>query len=190
MDQVANQKSKPLSKGCVIAAAVPAGICGLLTLICIISSFIPTNPIKLASSMAQVDIPKGATVLTNDDTGPSLPIPGNASDGYTFLIVQIPPKRMLEFSLALADSDVWKSLPLPQEFIDNEWLLQPDNGTIPLDTPTGYYLFVDWQEEYNKTHSEKSNDTTEPFYERDNFNFTFGLYDDKTGMLYLWSLDT
>ncbi|MFZ5856375.1 MAG: hypothetical protein ACOYZ6_06055 [Chloroflexota bacterium] len=190
MKQSKSQTTNASPDGCTIVAGIVSAVFLLLILACIISFVIPTNPITLASSMAQVDIPTGVTVRTNDDTGPGLPIPGGASDGYTFLVIQIPPAKISEFSQTLTNSNIWKPLPLPQEFIDNEWLLQPDNGTIPLDTLKGSYLFVDRQDSYNKNHKERRYDTSQPFYERYSFNFTFGLFDDKTGLLYLWRLDT
>ena len=173
------------------------GLLVLLTLACIASclipTFIPANPIKLAGSMLDVDIPEGSTVLTNNDTGGRLPFPGGASDGATFIILQIPPEKVVEFADTLADSPSWKALPLSPEFAGHEEEFQPSfgiEGTIPITTSTGYYFFVDWQEEYNKEKGEQEYDTTKPFYERISENFTFGLFNDKDGKLYVWGIDT
>lgn len=159
---------------------------------CLIPIFIPRNPIKLAGSMLDVDIPKGSTVLTNHDT-PGLPIPGGASEGDTFIILQIPPEKIIEFADTLADSPSWKPLPLSPEFAGHEEEFQPSFGieeTIPITTSTGYYFFEDRQEEYNKKKGEQIYDTTKPFYERYSKNFTFGLFNDKDGKLYVWGIDT
>jgi hypothetical protein len=160
---------------------------------CLIPIFIPGNPIELAGSMLDIDIPKGTTVLTNDDTGPGLPFPGGASDGYTFIILQIPPEKSDEFINTLEASPLWKPLPLSPEFTGHEEEFQPAfdiEGTIPITTSTGYYFFVDWQAEHNKESGEQVYDTTKPFYDRYSENFTFGLFDDKDCKLYLWRIDT
>lgn len=160
---------------------------------CFFSIFIPEDPIKLAGSMLDVDIPEGTTVLTNNDTGPGLPFPGGASDGYTFIILQLPPDKIAGFSDSLAKSSVWKPLPLSPEFSGHEDAFQPSydiEETIPITTSTGYYYFMDRQAEYNKKKGEQVYDTTKPFYERDSENFTFGLFNDKDGKLYLWRNDT
>lgn len=160
---------------------------------CLLPIFIPENPIKLAASMAKVDIPKGATVLTNEDTGPGLPFPGGASDGYTFIVLQIPSEKFAEFTDALEASSRWKPLPLSSEFAGHEDEFQPAfdiDETIPITTATGYYFFIDRQAEYNRQEGEQVYDTTIPFYERWSQNFTFGLFNDQDGKLYLWRIDT
>jgi hypothetical protein len=160
---------------------------------CLISAAIPENPLKLASSMLDVKLPWGTTVLINHDTGPGLPIPGGASNGYTFMILQIPPEKVAEFKKTLETSPVWKPLPLPQEFEGHEDEFQPSFGIeemIPITTSTGYYFFIDYQEEYNKRKGEQIYDTSKPFYERRSENCTFGMFNDKDGKLYLWNIDT
>ena len=176
---------------------VTAGLLVLLPLVCIgsclFSVFVPVDPLELASSMSGVDLPKGTTVLTNNDTGPGLPVPGGASDRYTFIVLQIPPEKIIEFAGTLEKSSLWKPLPLSPEFAGHEDRLQPSFGieeTIPITTSTGYYLFVDYQEEYNKEKGKQIYDTTKPFYERYSENFKFGLFNDKDGKLYLWRIDT
>jgi hypothetical protein len=171
--------------------AIPIGFC---VFYCVLEPLLPGRPIRLAKSMIRTDLPGGTTVLTIDDD-PGLPFPGGASDGYTFIILQIPSEQTSEFANSLNESQSWKRLPLPVVFLVNESLLQPDitddqENTIPLDSPNGYYLFIDHQEEYNQTHRDQTYDTKKPFYERASFNFTFALFDEKTGKLYIWSLDT
>ncbi len=169
---------------------------GILVLVCILSCvlpyIIPVNPIRIASSMLKVELPKGTTPVTSDDM-PGLPIPGGASDGYTFLILQIPPEEITEFTGTLERSPFWQPLPLPAEIAKQEWLLQPSfdiKEEIPIATSTGYYLFRDYQDEYNQRKGEQIYDTETPFYERHSFNFVFGLFNDKDGKLYLWELNT
>ncbi len=160
---------------------------------CLISIFVPANPIKLTGTILDIDIPKGTTVLTNHDTGPGLPIPGGASDGYTFIVLQVPSNKISEFTDTLEASPLWKPLPLSPEFVGHEEEFQPSfdiEETIPITTSTGYYFFIDYQEQYNKKKGEQVYDTTQPFYERNSENFTFGLFNDKDGKLYLWSIDT
>jgi hypothetical protein len=132
-------------------------------------------------------------VLTNN-IEPGLPIPGGASDGHTFVILQIPSEKIVEFTGILEKSPFWKPLPLSLEFSGHEEEFQPSlfsiEETIPVTTSTGYYFFIDYQGEYNKQKGEQVYDTTQPFYERDSEDFGFGLFDDKDGKLYIWSIDT
>jgi hypothetical protein len=178
---------------------ITAGLILLLVLACVasclISVLIPENPIKLASSISRVTLPKGTTLVTNNDTGPGLPIPGGASDGYTYLVLQIPSEKMVEFESTLKQSSYWKPLPLSAELADHEDIIQPSisggiEETIPITSSTGYYLFIDSQEEYNNSSGEQVYDIATPFYDRYSYNFTFCLFNDKDGKLYIWSLDT
>ena len=172
---------------------------GLLVLACIASCLapilIPEEPISLARSMSRVEFPKDTTIVTNNDTGPGLPIPGGASDGYTFLVLQIPPEKIGEFTTTLIKSSFWKPLPLSSELADHEKYIQPSfmygvEETIPIATATGYYLFIDRQEEYNISTGKQVYEIATPFYERSSYNFTFCLFNDKDGKLYLWRIDT
>lgn len=172
---------------------VTAGLLVLLPLACIasclISILIPRDPIKLARSFSEVELPKGTTIVMNNDTGPGLPIPGGASDGYTFLVLQIPPGKIVEFTATLEKSPLWKPLPLSAQLAEQEeGILQPSisggiEETIPIATSTGYYLFIDRQEEYNKSSGEDVYDIATPFYKRYSYNFTFCLFNDQDGKL-------
>jgi hypothetical protein len=176
------------------------GFCVLLVLACMASClasiFIPEDPIKLGSAMAEVELPKGTTIAKSNDTGPGLPIPGGASDGFTFIVLQIPPEKIAEFTTTLAKSPYWKPLPLSPELAgQQEKLLQPSiaggiEEVIPIATSTGYYLFIDRQAEYYKSSGEYLEEIPTPFYKRHSYNFTFCLFNDKDGKLYLWRLDT
>lgn len=171
----------------------------LLVLACIASCLapilIPEDPIRVARSMSGVELPKGTTILTNIDTYTGLPIPGGASDGYTFLVLQIPPQKIGEFTTTLEKSSFWEPLPLSPELADHEEYIQPSfiygvEETIPIASVTGYYLFIDRQEEHNKSSGKQVYEIATPFYERYSYNFTFCLFDDQVGKLYLWRSDT
>lgn len=162
---------------------------------CLVSLLVPQDPIKLARSISRVALPKGTTIVSNNDTGPGLPIPGGASDGYVFLVLQIPMEKIAEFTNTLSNSPDWKPLPVPAEFAEHERVLQPSisggiDESIPITTSTGYYLFIDHQAEYNKRTGRDSYAVATPFYERPSYNFTFCLFNDLDGKLYLWRLDT
>lgn len=182
-------------KNNIKAAALPilAVAAGLVFLACIGSCAISflgiDDPVMLASSMLMIKIPHGATAITNDNS-PGLPLPGGASDGYVFIVLQIPPEKAAELIENLKRSSNWHSLPLPEELAQHENLLQPSfgiEGTIPITTSTGYYLFIDSQTEGG---DKQAFDLTIPFYNRPSYNFTFGLFNDQDGKLYLWRLDT
>jgi hypothetical protein len=139
--------TKNINKGCLIAVV----LLGILILACVISVIIPENSVKVASSMLRIDLPKGTTILIDDDSGPSFP----TGDGYTWMVLQVPHEEIIEFANSLETSPVWKPLPLPPELAENRDYLQPTimsgvEGTIPIATSTGYYLFIDSQEEYSK----------------------------------------
>jgi hypothetical protein len=178
---------------------ITAGLIILLELACVatclISVFKPEDPKKLAGSISRVKLPIGTTILTNNDTYTGLPIPGGASDGYTYLVLQIPSDKIVEFEATLKQSSYWKPLPLSAELAEHEDIIQPSisggiEETIPIASSTGYYLFIDSQEEYNKSSGEQVYDIATPFYDRYSYNFTFCLFNDKDGKLYIWSLDT
>lgn len=105
---------------------------------CLVSILIPEDPLDLASSMSKVKLPKGTTILTNNDTGPGLPIPGGASDGYTFLVLQIPPEKIAEFTTTLKKSSFWKPLPLSSELAEHQnifnrhlWAASKEQSPLP-----------------------------------------------------------
>ena len=160
---------------------------------CVFAVFLPKSPTSYASQALRINIPKGTTVIIDDYEEPSFPL----GDGYSRMVLQIDPEEIVEFTNSLKASPIWKPLPLPEELAKGIDYLQPSNGfglegniPIPITTATGYYVFIDSQEEYNKRHNTQDYDTSQPFYDRPSFNFTFGLFDDKDGRLYLWSIDT
>ncbi len=175
----------------VFVLPVTVGLSVLLIMVCVIyclfSALIPQSAVVFASSMLRTKLPEGTIILTNEDnSGFDLPIPGGISDGDIFMILQIPLEEKAEFSNTLKASIAWKDLPLPTEFVENVF----NGDRMPLTASTGYYLFIDSQEEYNKTHNKPDYDTTRPFYERYSYNYTFGLFNKKDGKLYLVRFDT
>jgi hypothetical protein len=175
-------KAKP-KPGCLIAIVVVL----VAIRICVFDSYISSNPLNFASKAVRVGIPKGTTVIIDDYSEPSFP----TGDGYSFTVLQIPPDKINEFINSLKKSTDWKPLPLPKELAENERFLQPTimasvNGEIPIASATGYYIFIDEQKEENR----QSPEMATPFYERYSFNYRFGLFNDKDGRLYIWSIDT
>lgn len=179
----------PITAGFVVLSVLAC------MLSCLASVLIPEDPFKLASAIARVELPKGTTIASNNDTVPGLPIPGGASDGYAFLVLQIPPEKIAEFTSTLKKSPFWKPLPLSAELAEHEDVIQPSiaggvQETIPIATSTGYYLFIDHQAEYNKKTGKQVYEVATPFYDRYSYHFSFCLFNDKDGKLYIWNLDT
>ena len=163
---------------------------------CVIEACIPRNPVKLAAGLLDTPLPAGTVSVTKDDTGPGLPIPGGASDGYTWLVLKVPSGQITNFVQKIAASPHWRPLPLPPELDAGAKYLQPTimngvNGHIPLETAKGYYLFTDEQAEYNKKYPKRSGyETAKPFFERCSLDYIFGVFDESTGMIYVWSINT
>jgi len=191
---------KKITKGCLIgcltAVGIPVLLVSLLIGACVIEAGIPRNPVKLAAALLDTPLPNGTVSVTKDDTGPGLPIPGGASDGYTWLVLKVPTDQITNFAHRISVSPQWKSLPLPPELDAAATYLQPTfmdgvKGHIPLETAKGYYLFTDEQAEYNKKYPKRSMyDTAKPFYERCSLDYIFGVFDESTGMIYVWRINT
>ncbi len=191
---------KKRTKGCLIGCLVAVGIPVLLVVglvgACVIDAAIPRNPVKLAAAMLQTSLPPGTKAVTKNDTGPGLPIPGGASDGHSWIVLQIPPEQMAGLSTNLAAEALWRRLPLPPDLAAAERYLQPTimhgvKGHIPLETARGFYFFMDEQAEMNKRYPDrKGYDTSKPFHERSSLDYIFAVYDETTGMLYFWRINT
>ncbi len=179
--------------GCLVAAAIPVI---LLIGACVIDACTPGNPAKLAAALLDTPLPDGTASVTKDDTGSGLPVPGGASDGYTWLVLKVPSNQVTNFAQRIAASAHWKPLPLPPELAAGEKYLQPTimhgvQGHIPFETARGYYLFTDEQDEYNKKYPKRSGyDVSKPFYERPSLDYIFGVFDETTGTIYVWSINT
>jgi len=170
------------NRGCLITSSI---IIVVVTAVCVISGRITSDPLNYAGSVLRIPVPDGTTVIVDDYMEPSFP----TGDGYSWMVLQISPEKINEFAASLEASSIWMPLPLPPELAENERYLQPTimsgvEGAIPITTSTGYYLFRDRQKENGGP------DTIKPFYERSSLNYTFGLFNDKDGKLYIWSLDT
>ena len=190
---------KKITKGCLIGCLVAIGIPVLLVVglvgTCVIDAAIPRNPIKLAAAMLQTDLPVGTKTITKDDTGPGLPIPGGASDGHSWIVLHIAPEQMTDFSHKLSADALWKRLPLSSDLAAAEKYLQPTmhgvKGHIPLATAKGFYYFMDEQAEMNRRYPDrKGYDTSKPFHERYSLDYIFAVYDENTGTLYFWRINT
>ena len=179
--------SKNTNNDCLIIVLTFVGGVIILILACvIINSLVPSNPVSFASSSLRIAIPKDTTVIIDEYSEPSFP----TGDGYSWTVLQIQTDKIDEFKESLKNSSDWKPLPLPKELAENEQFLQPTfmsgvEGEIPIASATGYYIFIDEQKE-----GKQSSDIATPFYERFSFNYRFGLFNDKDGRLYIWSIDT
>lgn len=183
MRKVFKTKPKP---SCLLAIIIILVAIGL----CVSYASIKTDPLVFASEAVRVEIPSGTTIITDDYSEPSFP----TGDGHSFTVLQIPPHKIDEFREILKNSYEWKPLPLPKELAENENFLQPTfvsggYGEIPISSATGYYIFIDEQEEHNKERNGQY-DIATPFYKRYSFNYRFGLFNEKDGKLYIWSIDT
>ena len=171
-----------LKPGCLISIIVILILIG----ICSYEAYISSDPINFAGKAVRVKIPKGTTVIVDDYSEASFP----TGDGYSWTVLQIPSNKINEFKDLLKNSPNWKPLPVTQELAEHEHFIQPTfmlgvQGEIPIKSATGYYIFIDEQVE-----ERGGPDIDLPFYERSSFNFRFGLFDDRDGRLYIWSIDT
>lgn len=194
---------KKLTRGCVFGCLAAAVMLVLLVAFlvflvrgCLADAFGPRDPIKLAAALLDTPLPDGTAPETKEDTGAGLPVPGGASDGYTWLVLKVPSAQVKSFAQRIATSPQWKPLPLPPELAAGETFLQPTildggKGHIPLETAKGHYLFIDEQAEYNKKYPKRSGyDTSKPFYERPSFDYIFGVFDESTGTIYVFRMNT
>ena len=182
--------------GCIVAAAIPTVLVVLLVGVAVIDACTARNPVKLAARLLGTHLPEGTVPVTKDDTGSGLPIPGGASDGYTWTVLKVAPDKIATFSKDLAASPQWKPLPLSPVLVAGVKDLQPTltervKGHFPSETAKGFYRFTDEQAEYNREYPKRSGyDISKPFYQRHSLDFVLGLFDVSTGMIYVWSINT
>lgn len=177
-------------KGCLVGClALDVAILWLVILMCQ-----PSEPTKTAEGLLRTELPIGTSVLATEDTGPGLPLPGGASDGHKWIVLQISDEQKSNFTHTVSNSLRWKRLPLPTDLAVQEQLLQPMDkvkGHIPLETAKGYFILID--RNYLRRLTTLS---PEQLYESgrslsaDGCNFTFGLFDETTGRVYVWDIDT
>lgn len=172
-----------LKPGCLISIAIILILIG----ICSFDAYTSNDPIRFASRAVRVKIPKETTVIIDDYSEASFP----TGDRYSWTVLQIPSNKISEFKEVLKNSSDWKPLPVTKELVEHENFIQPTfmlgvQGEMPIKSATGYYIFIDEQIEER----EETSFTEMPFYERPSFNFRFGLFDDRDGRLYIWSIDT
>ena len=182
---------KAKRKGCLIGCLIP--VVAVVVLVVVMS--IPTPPVTLAERLLDTELPAGTAVATASDTGPGLPVPGGASDGYTWLVLQIPSGGMSEF-LSATSARHWHSLPLPPDLQAGFGKVQPsfvkrEEDRIPTDATEGRYFWRDLQVEWNERDKSRSSyKTDKPFHERPSLDFIFGLFDATTGKLYVLRVNT
>lgn len=187
----AKRRKRTLKDRSVIVLIVACSVTFLIWL------FFPTSAVTSAKGILRTPLPKDTKVAENDDSGPGLPIPGGASDGYTWLVLQIPLSQITNFSKTLSASPSWKRLPLPPELAVGERYLQPTimhgvKGHIPLETAKGFYILIDQQAEWNQGFPRPNPpyETSKPIWERPSCDYSFGVFDENTGRLYVWSINT
>ncbi|MBI3985751.1 MAG: hypothetical protein HY343_02435 [Lentisphaerae bacterium] len=114
-----------------------------------------------------------------------------AYDGQNWIFLRIPADQVTNFVAVLVQTPGWKPLPLPPELEGGAKMLArlSRTETIPIEGAQGYYLFRDSQEKWNRD-GNSGYHTEKPFHERPSQNFTFALFDVRTGMLYVRRIDT
>ena len=136
------------------------------------------TPQEIVSKELCVDVSGGTEISYEDTHG------GFHGDGTTSIVLQFNDSSVLE---AIKKASVWKEFPLDeimQEIVygsDMEIDGRPAPGPfmqVP-EIQNGYYILID-------RHSEKDKN----ILERYSFNFTVGLYDADTNIMYFCKLDT
>ncbi len=136
------------------------------------------TPQEIVSKALDVDVSGGAEISYEDTHG------GVPADGKTSIILQFNDNSVLD---AIKKDPKWKAFPLDeimQEIVygsDMEIDGRPAPGPfmkVP-EIQNGYYILID-------RHSEKDKN----ILERYSFNFTVGLYDVDTNIMYFCKLDT
>jgi len=104
-----------IAKGCVIGCSL-AGVVAVTLLIgvavLLVRACRPRSPAALANSALQIEFPEGTRAITNNNEASWLPLPGGASDGQIWMVLEVPPEQVPAFTNALAMSLVWHRLPL------------------------------------------------------------------------------
>lgn len=148
------------------------------------------TPQALASEMLNMDLSAGSEVSSYDTHS------GIQGDGVSCIVFQFDDNSILE---QIQANDAWHPLPVDQttqilvygisgKTGETSWQIGPyltdDSGTplVP-EVRNGYYFLLDRQAEDGKA-------AASGILNRNSFNFTFGLYDTDTDILYCCELDT
>ena len=162
------EKPTRVEIGCFALLFIGLSILGFLALGWL---FLPSDPVKTAESELRTKLPAGTKAASHRDSGAGLPFPGGASDGYSWLILQVSAAEATNFGKTLANSPRWRRLPLPPELAAGAEQLQPSimglTGHIPLETAVGYYLLIDYQAEWNERKNPRPRyQTAKPIWQR------------------------
>ena len=140
------------------------------------------TPQKIVSNALNMDVSGGTEISYEDTHG------GFHGDGTTLIVLQFNDSSVLE---AIRKEPDWKEFPLDETtqalvygLEDNAsqtgpFLSNGDGNAMVPEIQNGYYILIDRQPE-----------TDTDILERYSFNFTVGLYDSDTNIMYFCELDT
>ena len=140
------------------------------------------TPQEIVLKALDVDVSGGAEISYEDTHG------GFPADGKTSIILQFNDNSVLD---AIKKDPKWKVFPLDETTqalvygLENDasqtgpFLSNGDGNLMVPEIQNGYYILID-------RHSEKDKN----ILERYSFNFTVGLYDVDTNIMYFFKLDT
>ena len=140
------------------------------------------TPQEIVLNALNVDV-SGSTEISYEDTHG-----GFHGDGITLIALQFNDSSVLE---AIRKDSHWKKFPLNETtqalvygLEDNASQIGPflsneDGNPMVPEIQNGYYILIDRQSETNTD-----------ILERSSFNFTIGLYDSDTNILYFCEMDT
>ncbi len=74
------------------------------------------SPIDQAERMLSIRLPQGTTQLLQAQSGAGIPFPGGVSDAVFKMVLIVPVDQRSPFAEALAQSDLWQSLPVSGEY--------------------------------------------------------------------------
>lgn len=140
------------------------------------------SPQEIASKGLGIDLSSGIEISAEDSHG------GFHGDGRTFIVLQFPDNSLLN---AIRKDVKWQEFPLDKTtqalvygLEDNArqtgpFLSNDDGEALLPKIQNGYYILLDRQPE-----------TDTDILDRYSFNFTIGLYDSDTNIMYFCELDT
>lgn len=141
---------------------------------------------KTISKELGIDVSSGNELSYSDDHG------GFHGDGTTFVSLRFSDEKVLE---QIKENTNWKAFPLDDTVralvygVSDEtssigpFLTDNEGGPLVPDIQNGYYILIDRQVEGEQA-------TGADILHRNSFNFTLGIYDVDTNILYFCELDT
>lgn len=167
-------------------------IFAIIVMMCIlgVAACGPQKSQTIVSKELGIDASDGTEISCSDSHG------GFLGDGMTFITLSFPDEKTAE---KIKNNPEWRPFPLDEtvktlvygisttdngENISIGPYLSDDGENAPVpEIQNGYYILIDRQEESDKA--------KEPnMLQRGSFNFTLGIYDTATNMLYYFRLDT